>query len=321
MPSLPSASIVLCTFNGERFLAEQLASLRAQTAQPREVIVQDDLSTDNTISILETELRKSNALPLQIKRNTTRLGFAQNFAAAIGRARGEIIFLCDQDDVWEPQKVELLLQCFARDPSLALVFSEGSYIDSAGQKLPGQVLAGNGLTPAKANAWQAGNAFPDLLRNNPVPGMLLAFRAAMLPNLLPIPSGWEHDYFTLLLASGLGLKIAVESAELVRYRRHQSQAVGTTGGIEARWNRASGQALSARVAESRRWESLCERLAQGRAPKEFLDLAAGKRDHLARRGNFSSFRIKRFLEIAAEGKNYGKFEAGWTSALKDLLAR
>ncbi len=319
--TLPSASIVLCTCNGERFLPEQLASLRGQSVQAREVVVQDDASDDSTPAILEGEQKRANALPLFVKRNPTRLGFAQNFATALGRARGEVIFLCDQDDIWEPSKVETLLRKFAADPQLAVALSEGSYVDEYGQALPGKILEGNGLSEAEAARWELGEAFPFLLRRNPVPGMLMAFRASLLPSVLPIPAGWEHDYWILLLAAGWKKKFAVEPNSLVRYRRHRGQAVGGQVGLPARWERAGRQTLETRAYESQRLEALRERLARGGITFENLGLVEGKRDHLARISRFSSSRLLRLFEIAAETPAYHRFEAGWSSALKDLLAR
>ncbi len=319
MPSLPSASIVLCTCEGERFLPTQLESLRAQTVQAEEVIVQDDASTDGTMAILSRE--PEGGLPLSICRNSARLGFAQNFAAAIARAKGSVIFLCDQDDFWEPQKVETLLRQFAANPQLALAFSEANYMDEQGLALPGNVLAGNGLTAGEAVAWEKGGAFAFLVRRNPVPGMLMAFRASLREELLLIPQGWEHDYWILLMLAGLEKTIAIEPSSLARYRQHQGQAIGGQKGLAARWQRASRQTLANLILESGKWEALRDRLDHWHASERNLALIAGKCGHAARRGRYSGSRILRAMEIAAElaKGNYHKFEAGFSSAAKDWL--
>lgn len=323
MISLPSASIVLCTYQGEKFLPAQLASLRAQTVQPREVIVQDDASTDSTMAILESEQSKHQGLPLQVKRNPVRLGFAQNFSLAMGRARGEVIFLCDQDDIWEPKKLELMLEKFAEDPTLGVVVCEGGYIDGAGNALPGKVVEGNGVGESEVREWSEGGAFPSLLRRNPVPGNLIAFRPSQLNGAMPVPEGWEHDYWVLLLNSGRGKKIAFVPEVLVRYRQHSGQTIGVSSGLESRWARAQKQSLADRGKEAARLVALEDRLRSGAAPHSAMLSVQEKRAHLIRRSEFSPWRLLRSFEIAAElaGGFYHRYEAGFSSALKDLLAR
>lgn len=97
-------SIVMCTYNGEKYLAEQLDSLLCQTHPASEIIVQDDASTDGTLSILE---RYAAAHPvIKLFNNTAGHGVNNNFFSALKRASGEFIAICDQDDVWEASKIE-----------------------------------------------------------------------------------------------------------------------------------------------------------------------------------------------------------------------
>ena len=316
MPAL-SASVVLCTCEGERFLPEQLASLRAQTRTPLEILAQDDASTDGTVAILEAE--KS----LLVRRNPQRLGFAANFASVLPRARGDVIFLCDQDDVWERDKLETMLGLFERDPGLDIACSEATKIDENSHALPGLVLAGNFLGESQAADWERGRALTQLVRKNAVPGMTVAFRASFRDQLLPLPPGWEHDYWILLVAAGLGKRIAVEGRPLVRYRQHRGQVIGGEKSISERWKRAETQALGLRNAEAERWIPLLERLRAAGAPSETLRLLREKQAHLARRGAFSRSRLVRLAEIGGEllRGGYHRFDSGLSSALKDLLSR
>ncbi|MGZ3657434.1 MAG: glycosyltransferase [Bdellovibrionota bacterium] len=313
MPTL-SASVVLCTCEGERFLPEQLASLRNQTRPALEIIAQDDASKDGTFALLTADPA------IKAFRNPNRLGFAANFAVALAKARGDIIFLCDQDDIWEKEKIDLLLKRFEENPRLNVVCSEASRIDEQGAPLPGLVLAGNGVGEEERALWGAGKAFPRLIRINSVPGMTMAFRASLRERLLPIPPGWEHDYWILLVAAGLGESIAMEPRALVRYRQHGGQVIGGKKSLSQRWAGAAAGGIAMRTKEADRWIPVLERL-RGAAP-EVLALAKEKRAHLLRRGSFSRSRPLRALQIAAEflRGGYHRYDAGLSSAIKDLLS-
>ncbi len=106
----PRVSIVMCTYNGERFLREQLDSLLAQTWPFAELIIQDDCSTDGTCAIVEEYRRNCPDRDIRLFRNAKNLGFERNFLTAVGRTSGDYIAYCDQDDVWREDKVEVLMQ-------------------------------------------------------------------------------------------------------------------------------------------------------------------------------------------------------------------
>jgi len=97
-------SIALATYNGERFLKEQIESLLNQTYKNIEIVISDDKSTDKTLEILNYYLQKDERIKFSINQNPS--GFQKNFEKAIEQCCGEIIFLCDQDDVWYENKIE-----------------------------------------------------------------------------------------------------------------------------------------------------------------------------------------------------------------------
>src|SRR5262245_62398986 len=109
-------SIVLATFDGERFLEPLLESLAGQTMRPRELLVADDGSTDGTVAIVSDFARRA-PFPVSVSRNARRLGFADNFLTLSGSAVGPLIAFCDQDDVWHPTKLERTSAWF-RDPEV-----------------------------------------------------------------------------------------------------------------------------------------------------------------------------------------------------------
>src|SRR5579872_6976848 len=100
-------SVAMCTFNGGRYLGEQLESIGAQTQLPCELVVCDDHSTDDTIAILK-RFQANASFPVRIVQNALRVGSTRNFDQAIGMARGGFIALCDQDDRWLPGKLKRL---------------------------------------------------------------------------------------------------------------------------------------------------------------------------------------------------------------------
>lgn len=104
-----TVSVVMCTYNGAEFLRQQLNSILAQTYPIREIIVQDDGSTDATVAII----REYAALHPEIRffQNERNLGFNENFRTAILRATSTFVAISDQDDVWFPNKIERLVAC------------------------------------------------------------------------------------------------------------------------------------------------------------------------------------------------------------------
>lgn len=113
----PSVSVALATYNGARFLQEQLDSLAAQTRLPDELVVSDDGSTDDTLAIVR-RFGESAPFAVRVLAKDARLGFADNFLHAAGECRGDFVAFCDQDDVWLPDKLKLGLQRLVEDDSL-----------------------------------------------------------------------------------------------------------------------------------------------------------------------------------------------------------
>ncbi len=125
-------SIALCTYNGEQFLGRQLASIQQQTRAPDELVVCDDCSTDRTLEILQ-EFAASAAFPVRITRNEQNLGFVANFERAIRLCLGDLVALCDQDDIWYPTRLERSLQEFTTHPEVGFIFSDADIIDHQDQ--------------------------------------------------------------------------------------------------------------------------------------------------------------------------------------------
>ena len=127
-------SISMCTYNGARFLPEQLDCLANQSRQPDEVVICDDCSSDNTVEILNAW---AESVPFSVKvvQNEKNLGYAQNFAKAISLCSSDVIFLSDQDDIWMPDKLEKMTSVFDNRPEAGVVFCDGLCVDSKGNSL------------------------------------------------------------------------------------------------------------------------------------------------------------------------------------------
>ena len=121
-------SIALATYNGGLYISELLHSISDQTTLPDELIISDDSSTDSTLKIVN-EFARNVTFPIKILINKTRLGSTANFEVAIRACSGDIIFPCDQDDIWYPHKIERMYECLMNNPSAGAVFSDADVVD------------------------------------------------------------------------------------------------------------------------------------------------------------------------------------------------
>ncbi|MBO5437339.1 MAG: glycosyltransferase [Thermoguttaceae bacterium] len=210
-------SIALCTFNGERFLQEQLDSLAAQTRLPDEVVVGDDGSTDRTLEILEA-WAKTVPFPVRIQINERTLGPAKNFETTILRCSGDVIFMCDQDDVWLPEKIEHMTNIFDLHQDTDLVYCNADTIDQNGNSLdiprvkislPHLICSG---VIFRAPTWK---------KNYHIIGCCGAVRRTRLKDVFPIPGDYGHD-MTLYLRVPAFAKIRTINKNLIHYRLHRN---------------------------------------------------------------------------------------------------
>ncbi len=127
----PTVSIVLATFNGERYLGEQLESLRHQTQLPDELVVVDDASTDGTAAIIR-DFARTAPFPINFIALSEHLGTCPTFEEGFRAAQGEVLVICDQDDRWQPEKIAVMAKRMADRPDALLAFSDAVLIDAGG---------------------------------------------------------------------------------------------------------------------------------------------------------------------------------------------
>ena len=218
-------SVALCTYNGSRFLREQLESISVQRRLPDELIVSDDCSTDNTLEIVRKFSAKSQ-FPITILHNEQNLGSTRNFEKAIENCTGDVIALSDQDDVWLPQKLERIEAQFDSHPDVGLVFSDAVLTDDELRPI-GLRLWTETFRPADRRKFASGHALDVLLQYNVVTGATIAFRSALRPAIMPIPQLTEfiHDGWIGLVAA-LCSHIRFIREPLIKYRQHSGQQLG-----------------------------------------------------------------------------------------------
>lgn len=218
-------SVALCTYNGEKFIRQQIDSILDQTKKVDEIVVCDDGSTDSTVSILDSYQEKHPEL-FKIFINDENLRSVKNFEKAISLCQNEIIFLCDQDDVWMENKVATYCDFFQKNPNIAVLCSNGLGIDDDGEELEKisfwdapEMLSNKGLEPDFFEI----TAF---LRNI-VTGATVAIRKEFRPQILPFPSveSFHHDEWIALIASKQK-KLHFLSEKYIKYRLHANQTVG-----------------------------------------------------------------------------------------------
>jgi glycosyltransferase involved in cell wall biosynthesis len=319
-------SVALCTYNGARFLPEQLASIAAQTRLPDEMIVCDDGSTDATLEILE-EFSQTVPFPVRIVRNPVNLRSTKNFEQAIALCTGDLIALCDQDDVWLPEKLAAQVQLLEEQPEVGGVFGDATLIDGESQATVDRLWRGIFFTKQEQRAVSAGQPVPVLLRKNVVTGATLMFRASLRPLLLPIPSNWVHDgWIAWMLA--LQSRLAAMDRPVIRYRVHAGQQIGVESVALAR-----GLTFTERLKKGKREEPAKHRRAAAEMAtlrERVLDMPGVAADGLAMRVEAKRrFLLERaaietggaaiFFRLLRNARNYQRYENGWKPFVRDLM--
>ncbi len=220
-------SIAMCTYNGARFLPYQLQSLTAQERLPEEVVICDDCSSDNTIDILKS-FAIDAPFPVHIHQNKSRLGSTKNFEKAIALCLGDLIFLCDQDDLWSSQKVSLTAECLINDEQLGLVFSDAEVVDENAESLGYTLWESLRLDADLRARIRTSEAFEILNFRTLVTGATMAFRKEFKDLVLPIPDDIPliHDGWIALMISLCG-RLGLIDRPLMKYRQHTAQQLGT----------------------------------------------------------------------------------------------
>lgn len=215
-----TVSIVMATYNGEKFLRPQIESILNQSYSNFELIVVDDTSTDQTLTILQEYADHDSRI--RIFPAEKNMGLVANFERGLKLAKGEFVALSDQDDIFRNDKIELLVKKLKATPHCDLVISDLSLIDSEGNELHGSFWQNQRLNPT------AGKPFRRLIYSNFATGCAMMFRCSLLDIALPFPDGiLVHDWWIAVVAATKkagGMCLLDE--KLTAYRQHGGNVIG-----------------------------------------------------------------------------------------------
>jgi glycosyltransferase involved in cell wall biosynthesis len=275
-----SISIALATYNGSKFILEQLQSLARQTHLPDELVVSDDCSTDGTVEMIEN-FAKHAPFKIRIVKNKTNRGYRDNFMQTAALCSSPLVAFCDQDDVWHPDKISEILKCFD-DPSVMLVHHNANIVDANGRCL--RLALNRQMLKEKLAPRYFAMGFTEVFRRE-----LLNFTDLWdlsLDHQEPTEK-MAHDKWVFFLAASLG-KIVFLDKPLVDYRQHEKNTYGLKK--EGLWTRT----LKKIRYSVKSWPNVAlfaERSAEilSRMSHHYSDSAA-KRDRL-------SHRSERFIQL------------------------
>lgn len=199
-------SVAMATYNGEKYIKEQLDSIMANLTEQDELVISDDNSTDQTRNIIRSYQMKDERIKLV---DGPQCGVIANFENAILNLSGRYIFLCDQDDVWELHKIERVLQCFYEHDCQVVIHDAEVWNEKEEVIIPSFI---------SYRASKSG-AVKNIIKNSYI-GCCMAFKRELLDYILPIPKNIEmHDQWIGVIAD-IKAQTCFLNEILLHYRRH-----------------------------------------------------------------------------------------------------
>jgi glycosyltransferase involved in cell wall biosynthesis len=214
-------SVALCTYNGEKFIKEQLESILNQTVSVDEIIICDDNSKDKTVSICQ-EILSESGKEYKIIVNEASLGVSNNFLKALKMTTGDYIFTCDQDDVWLEKKVEIFIS-EAEKSNRLLYFSNGELVDSNNHSLNKTLWDSINLKFSEIEG--CASPLETILKRSIVTGAAMCVSRKLIEKVDSIPENWLHDEWFSIIAS-VEKSITPINQMTFNYRQHQNNVVG-----------------------------------------------------------------------------------------------
>jgi len=317
-------SIALCTFNGGKYLAEQLASIARQSRLPDELVISDDDSADQSVA-LAREFAAVAPFPVHSMSNREQVGVIANFERAMARCAGDIVVLADQDDVWSPDKLAAIEGAF-EEPDVGLIFSDAEIVDERMTATGARLWQRVGLTPERRRQIEEGLAIDILWPGWSVTGATMAFRAEYRDIFLPIPHHLPmiHDGWIAAIVAGVARVRAIETP-LIKYRQHGGQQIGAPA------RTVPVDRLSARLQRTNAYEreiEIVDRLHERLTSQSRFSLRPGvapaltnRRRHVRARSAMPSAAHRRAGRVFAElvSGRYHRYSNGLFSAAKDLV--
>lgn len=217
-----SISVAMATYNGEAYIVQQIESILRQTHPVDEIIIVDDGSTDRTVDYI----RQLNCPLIRLWQNETNLGYIENFYKALAQTTGAYIFLADQDDIWEPDKVEQVLSVLQGSEETMAVCTGFTLIDAAGNPIPDARQYQINPFVLRRHKPVEPITLHRLAFGNVLQGCTYGLRRAVVDAYLQLHNAEViHDYQLMLIAASMG-RVLYLNEPLIRYRLHGNNAVG-----------------------------------------------------------------------------------------------
>ncbi|AUD03947.1 glycosyltransferase [Spirosoma pollinicola] len=328
MTQRTTISIALCTYNGIAYLPMQWQSLLDQEQLPDEIVICDDQSTDGTAELL-AELAAKAPFVVRIISNPVRLGSDKNFELALAACTGDLIFICDQDDFWLPEKIATMTRFMAQHASVQVAFCDAYITDENLEKGTDRVWEAVRFDTIAQTRWASGEALEILLDGNRMMGCATVIRKPFIKIILPVPTDLPGDYIYdgwIALVAAAYSSIAYIDRPLQLYRTHLQQQVGVGPRVQELSERIR---LRDRVTRHRARKLaplegkylLLTKLSQlllERVPADLPSLAQLRRRlaHFTMRSSLPHNRLKRFVPVLCslqQGnyKRYADASANW----------
>lgn len=226
----PRMLVLLCTHQGERYLAQQLRSLVEQTVVPEAVLVHDWGSTDATRALLqEFASAQAKRFDVHVILHEQAPGPCVSFLRALDQVleeheRFDLLLPCDQDDLWHPEKLRLMAAAWSAQPETDLLYSDVRLVDAQGRMLVSSYIGRRGVLARRQDVDHTSSLFV-----NVVPGMAMALsrRFLLMNRAAWLRPGWMmHDWAWIIVAHLTGARVLQLPEALVDYRQHTTNAVG-----------------------------------------------------------------------------------------------
>jgi hypothetical protein len=313
-------SLAMAVYNGERFIREQFESLLQQTRLPDELVVSDDSSTDRTVEIVRA-FASQVPFPVRLLINDQNVGCTKNYERAIRECSGDIIFLCDSDDVWYPNRIAITEEALDKHPKAGIAICDADLVDERSWPLGQRLWPWRGFNRSPEIAGLADGTTFD--RSIPCYGPSIAFRGRFKDLVLPLPDGptfriaGQDTFITWCIVGAGAGGIVLINEPLLGYRQHSTQMTKQIQDIHLpRWTARTQRPLTFLIPLIERLESDAARAAC--VNPQMRDAAL---KHWRSRCFFSSNKIRRVPIVMREylSGRYDEFADGLKTAVKDLL--
>lgn len=231
-------SVVMATYNGEKFIEKQMLSILNQTKKPDEVLIADDCSKDNTAKIIKDFIEKNKLSNWNFKINLSNQGYQKNFYNLLKESHGDIIFLADQDDYWHKEKIEIMSDIMEKNKSIQALCSTVNLVDANSNKIEVpkiENLYNSNFTFSKEPLRDI-NFFDitSIMSSNISPGCSMCITGKLNKQFLETYNfTMPHDWHMNLIAS-LFNGCCLINRDLIDYRLHGNNTIGATTGAGIR---------------------------------------------------------------------------------------